>query len=172
MDDYREEVERLACERTGEPFYNSSIDHAAVIVEKMFRHADHEVCIVSSHLNARVFGRDEVVEEAQAFLGNGKHRIRVVIEDGPETLSEGHGLIREFARHPGSVSIRRMPEQVRGKIDYHFAVADGDSYRFEPDKSKWEAVAAFGDPKGAENLKKVFNVIWDASAEVPLPAGA
>lgn len=172
MDDYREEVERFATERTGAPFYNSSIDHAAVIIEKIFRHASKEVCIVSSHLNARVFGRDEVVEEAQAFLGNGTHRIRVIIEDEPDTLSEGHAMIREFGKHPGSVAIKRMSPKVREMVKYHFTVADGDSYRFEPDKSKWEAVAAFGDTKGAENLRKVFDVIWDASAEVALPAGA
>jgi hypothetical protein len=172
MEDYREEVERLALERTGEPFYNSSLDHTAVIIEKMFRHAAREVCIISSHLNARVFGREEVVNEAQAFLGNANHRVRVVLEDNIATLSDGHELIREFRKYPESVEFRHMSEPIREVVKYHFTLADDDSYRFEPDKTKWAAVAAFGDQQGASRLASAFQLIWDASTPAIIPSPA
>lgn len=170
MDDYREKVEQLARERTGEPFYNSSIDHAAVIIEKMFRHADREVCIISNRLNARVFGQEEVVKEARGFLSDTNHSVRILLEDEAETLSEGHPLVEELRQHPKSYEVRKIPQQLVDVLNYHFTLVDDDSYRFEPDKSKWEAVAVFGDKNGAAKMRTAFDAIWKASASIELPA--
>jgi hypothetical protein len=170
MDDYRDEVERLARERTGAPFYNSSIDHAAVIVEKMFRHAAEEVCIISNHLNARVFGQEEVIFEADAFLSNANNRLRIILEDDVSMLSEGHPFARIMRSHPHGYEIRQMSPKMRELVKYHFTLADRDSYRFEPDKAKWEAVASFGDNEGAANLRSAFEAIWNDSTTVSLPA--
>lgn len=170
MDEYRSDVERLARERTGEPFYNSSIDHAAVIVEKMFRHANSEVCIVTEQLNGRVFGKDEVVEELEGFLSTAGHRVRILIENDISTLSEGHPFLRALRYHPNGYEMRRLSPELRDDVDYHFTLADNDSYRFEPSKSEWVAVAAFGDKETATRLGDVFNALWAGSDDVTLPA--
>lgn len=172
MDDYRAEVERFASERTGDPFYNSSLEHAAVIIEKMFAHARNEVCIISSHLNARVFGRDEVVDEVQAFLGNANHKVRIILEDDFSALSDGHELLRELRKHTDNVEVRQLSDGLKDVVKYHFTLVDEDSYRFEPDKSKWEAVAAFGDVASASKLKSIFDSIWGNSRPVSLAIAA
>jgi hypothetical protein len=170
MDDYREEVERLALERTGEPFYNSSIDHAAVIIEKMFRHAAREVCIITKNLNGRVFAQDEVVSEAQAFLSNANHKVRILMEDDASCLSEGHAFVRGLRQHPGGYEMKQIPATLLEAVKYHFTLTDDDSYRFEPDKNKWEAVAAFGDKPNADRLRSAFESIWRVSPDITLPA--
>lgn len=172
MDDYREKVERLARERTGEPFYNSSIDHAGVIIEKMFRHATREVCIVTSRLNGRVFGGDEVVREARGFLSNADHRVRILMEDDGSSLSEGHPFVEELRQHPKGYQIKQMGETVANELSFHFTVADEDCYRFEQDKSKWEAIAVFGDTRGAERMRSVFETIWNSSSSKDIALSA
>lgn len=170
MDDYREDVERLAVLRTGEAFYNSSIDHAAVIIEKMFRHAKSEICIITKQLNGRVFGQDQVVDEARRFLSNANHSVKILMEDGPNSLSEGHPLVQELKQHPAGYEIKRLPNDLMADVQYHFTVADDDSYRFEPNKNEWVAVASFGDKKGAKRLREVFDALWAASDHIDLRA--
>jgi hypothetical protein len=52
---------------------------------------------------------------------------------------------------------------VSGDIEFHFAVADCDSYRFEQDKNKFHAIGAFGDREGAEHLQGIFEDLWKIS---------
>jgi hypothetical protein len=169
MDEYREKVERLACERTGEPFYNSTIDHAAVIIEKMFRHAKNEVYIVTKQLNGRVFGQDAVVREARGFLSNTDHKVRILMEDDASSLSEGHPLVEELRQHPMGYQIKQLKPEVARKLEFHFTGADKDSYRFEPDKEEWEAIAVFGDDTGGERLHSVFGSMWEMAKDIQLP---
>lgn len=170
MDDYRNDVERFAKERSGEPFYNSSIDHATVIVEKMFKHAKSEVCVITTRMNGRVFGQDEVVDEVEGFLSDSGHKLRILMEDDLSAVSEGHGFLRAIKRHPNECEVRKLPERLRDGIEYHFLLADNDSYRFEPNKKEWVAVAAFGDKVGAERLKGVFDALWMASDDMDITA--
>lgn len=170
MDDYRNEVEQLALAQTGDSFYNSSIDHASVVIEKIFRHATDKVCIITKKLNGRVFGQDLVVKEARDFLSNANHKVRILMEDDASCLSEGHRLIEEFRQHPGSVEIKHIPLEISNKLEVHFTVADGKSYRFEPDKEKWEASVAFGDEDGGGALERYFESVWEKSEAVKLPS--
>ena len=172
MDDYRIDVERLAQERTGEPFYNSSIDHAAVIIEKIFRHAKSDVSIITKRLNGRVFGQDEVTQELEGYLSDAGHKVRILLEDDPSVLSEGHAFVRVLKNHPQSFEVKRLSTEALPHVDYHFTLADDDTYRFEPNKNEWVAVAAFGDLKGAERLRSVFDSLWAMSDPVELPASA
>lgn len=167
MDEYREKVERLAREHSGEPVYNSSIEHAAIIIEKLIKHAKSDVCIVTQRLNGHVFGRREVVDESAAFLSDASHKFRILMEDDRSSLSEGHPLIQEGLQHSG-FEIRRIDPEVTNKIDFHFTLADSDSYRFEPDKNKWEAVGVFGDDKGAKRLRQIFDKIWELALPLDL----
>ena len=49
------------------------------------------------------------------------------------------------------------------RYDFHFVLMDDNSYRFEPDKSKFGAIAAFGDDNTGKNLESLFEKIWAAS---------
>ena len=49
---------------------------------------------------------------------------------------------------------------------FHFVVVDDDSYRFESDKTKPSAVAAFGHKEGAENLNEIYEYLWDQCERV------
>lgn len=165
MEDYREQVERLARERTGESFYNNSPDHASIIIETLLGSAQREVCLLTHALNPDVFAREEIVGAAQKFLSDGTHSLKILIESDPsETVSTGHPLAQELVQHSNS-EIRMLPAWILSDIPYHFTVADADSFRFEPNKDKWEASAAFGDERSGRKLQNVFDRLWQISTE-------
>ena len=170
MTDYREYVQRLARERTGESFYNNSADHAAIIIENLLATAREKVCFVSTKLNPDVFGRVSVVNAASTFLSDTSHKICVLMETDPnETVDPKHSLVAEFRLH-NNVFFRRMNDAQVDFIDFHFTVADANSFRFEPNKEAWEASAAFGDERNGRKLDNMFNTMWDRAEFVAMPA--
>jgi hypothetical protein len=169
MEEYRETVRRLAGERSGESFYNNSPGHAAIIFESLLGTAEHEICFITTALNPDVFGQSEVVDAAQRFLSNGSHRMRILFEQEPnEAVSTGHPFVQEINQH-NNIEARQLPPFLVDNLPYHFAVADADSFRFEPDKSKWEASAAFGDERNGRKLQSVFDSLWESAIPAHLP---
>ena len=167
MDEYRARVRLLASQRNGEPIYNASTDHASIIVETMFAHANEGVCIYSGGMNARVYGREEVVTQAKLFLSNPTHFAKIILES-PETV--------DFREHPffkavcenNNVTVRVISSELSKMIKFHFLLMDNDSYRFETDKTTHVAVAAFGDAKGAREMATLFETLWINSLTLEL----
>lgn len=169
MEEYQKYVRRLAQERTGESFYNNSPSHAAVILEALLDNAREKVCLITTSLNPEVFGNEGVISAAQKFLSDGTHVMQILIETDPEeSISTGHPLAQELVQH-NTVAVRRLPPTLLTEMNYHFTVVDADSFRFEPNKSRWEASAAFGDAANGRKLQGVFDSLWEMSAPAHLP---
>jgi hypothetical protein len=165
--EYKKRVEQLARLRNGEPISNGSHDHAAIIIEQMFKSAEKQVSILSGNLNARVYGRTDVVEQAKLFLTESERRVRILLESHDPLILKDHPLF-ERLRNNENLSVKVVPEELREKYEYHFLVMDDDSYRFEPTKDAPTAVAAFGDKKTAENILNIFNMLWEVSTEASI----
>ena len=160
LEDYRERVESLARERDGRPVFNGSLDHAEIIVETMFSHARNHVSILTGKLNARVYGTDEVREQARLFLADADHSVHVLMEDSDPADIKDHPFIEEFSKYT-NVTFKVVPKDVQDIYDFHFLVMDDDSYRFESDKKSPTAIAAFGEKEGATNICNIFNQLWE-----------
>lgn len=166
LTEYREFVRSVASNRNGEPIYNASVEHASIVIESLFANADRRVDVLSGIFNARVYGRESVIEEAKLFLGSSaKNRLRIILEkDAPEDR-----MIHPFFKACGSmpnIELRVAPQKVQDMYGFHFVVVDDDSYRFESDKTKPSAVAAFGHKEGAENLNEIYEYLWDQCERV------
>lgn len=159
MEEYIERVMRAAAERKGEPVFNGSIDHARVIATAMFKHARKSVDIFSCDLNARVYGPDHVLDEAEFFLANKDHKVRVLLEKIPENDGTKHPFFKRFSGY-SNIETRVLDKNMAKQINFHLMVADNDCYRFEQDKKNVAAIASWGDPKGGEHLKSVFETLW------------
>lgn len=165
IEKYREQVKIAAEARNGEPVYNGSLEHAAVLAEAMFAHAQKEVCILSGELNARVYGREKVVEQANLFLADPEHKARILVEDQTSLDWINHPLLKALEDND-NVEVREVPHFLKDRYKFHLIVMDGDSYRYEPDKNEPMAIAAFGDAKGGENMQNIFSILWNESKPV------
>ena len=167
---YRKKVSAAANARIGEPIYNDRIDHAVIILTNIFSHAHNSVRILTGRLNKDAYGRSEVVSDALRFLAYSEHKIYILFED--------QDLVEEQNQHPfltavlpfDQIQIRRVPDDWQAFYDFHFILADDDSYRFEHDKNQFGAVAAFGDRPGGKNLERIFRQIWESSTPIERPS--
>lgn len=167
LEEYRQFVRSQAREQDGQAIYNESIEHASIVVENLFKNAEKKIDVLSGSFNARVYGRDEVVKEAELFLASSlENKLRIILESDSEESRSLHPFFRACSHFP-NLEVRIAPESVQNQYDFHFVVMDGTSYRFEGDKTKPAAVAAFGDEAGAQNLDKIHSLLWD---QCQLPA--
>ena len=168
LTEYRQFVRSLASKRDGEPIYNASVEHASVVVESLFANADSQVDVLSGVFNARVYGRDPVIEEAKLFLGSSaKNRLRIILEeDSPEDRTI-HPFFKACSELP-NIELRIVPQDLQELYGFHFVLVDDDSYRFESDKTKPSAVAAFGHKEGAANLASIYQDLWDQCEAVDI----
>lgn len=162
MVDYIEKVRRAAILRNGEPLYNGSVDHAAVLAEAMFTYAQKSVDILTGELNARVYGSTIVLDRVKEFLSTSSCQVRVLLERPDLVDHQDHPFFVAFSGRQ-DVKFRSLPETLPELIPYHFIVMDRDCYRYEADKTKQQAVAAFGDPVGGKKLAGIFEKLWEVS---------
>ncbi len=163
---YRQLVKKLATERDGTPVYNGSLDHAAIIVENMFANAQSYIGILTGKLNPRVYGVEEVVEQARLFLAEPNHKLEILLEDKGAAVTRDHPFYAAFLDF-SNVSIRTVPPEMSTLFDFHLLVMDNDSYRFESDKRQSAAVADFGDVTGGKNLRDIFDQLWSVACKNP-----
>lgn len=149
-------AERLT-KHDGTPIPNGTVAHASMLVEAMFKNASNSVRILTGELNARVYGTPEMIAAARQFLVNSDHQL--------EVLFEGNFDDNEAVRHPllaavghfSNVKLWRLKPSLRERVLSHFSLMDSDCYRFEGDKSKPSAIAAFGDAQFTKKLSDIFN---------------
>lgn len=160
MDEYLQLIEKAIKNRDGTPLPNGTLDHARMLMEAMFRTASKSLRILTGTLNARVYGTPEAIERAKQFLANPAHTLSIIFEE-PFTAEQAdrHPLLAAV-RHFPNVKLYSLKPELRDRISSHFAVTDEDSYRYEADKTKPSAVAAFGDKEGmAGTLTKTFDLL-------------
>ncbi len=161
LEEYREFVRSRAMKRNGQVIYNESIEHASIVVENLFKSAEEKIVVLSGSLNPRVYGRDEVVKEAELFLASStENKLQIILEQDSKKLRDVHPFFITCSRFR-NLEVRVATPKVQDQYTFHFVAVDEDSYRFESDKNLPAAVAAFGDRGGATNLSDIHSQLWN-----------
>ena len=160
--DYLYRVELASKWRNGEKLLNGSLSHAAAIIKQMIGDADRSVSILSRNLDPRLYGRNRTLATTARFLDENPGEMRIILEEKDSDELSQNSFVRRFKDHP-RVKFRFIPIHEQSRYKFHFLVADGDTYRFEPDKAKTTAVVAFGDMEGGSNLELIFETLWNRS---------
>jgi len=158
LQQYREFVERVASERSGELIFNRSESHAAIVVEYLFRTATCEINILTQRLYTPVYSAPELFDAAKDFLSKPTARLNIISE---EEIQDDHPLIKGLldAGFGQKVSRRMMTPEAVASTPFDFAVADGACFRFEPDKKSMAALVKFGDETFGKTLAEKFQEI-------------
>jgi len=163
---YKDLVDRLARERSGETVLNGSAEHAAVINERMFTYAESTMDILSRRFDPRIYGTEELIEAARLFSGSPERKTRIALEQADAAEFVNHPFAKEFLDND-NIQVRQIPAPWHDAIEVNFTVMDGDSYRFEKDKKEAVAIAAFGDKEGiAHRLSNYFESVWAGSSPI------
>jgi hypothetical protein len=112
-------------------------------------------------LHVPIYGEQCLIEAAVTFAQRGG-QIRILSE---EKIRSSHPLLSELRSCGGNVETRVMSEKVTQSTRFHFAVADAQYFRLEPDKSKLNAFAQFGEPGTGKILKIAFDRLYQSSTQ-------
>jgi len=153
IDQYRTAVEALANEKPNKRFSNKGAQHAAVVVEQIFRGATDTVRVFSGSLSSDIYLQEPVKASIQQFLQRPNTSLWVITQTAIDPATEA--FIRRIATE-GRVVVVSAPESAR-ELGNHFMVADGRAYRFEVDGKNREAVVNFNEPGIATALAASFD---------------
>ena len=166
LDEYRNRVNTIAWKRSGNSIYNGTLAHAAAVVEALLANARKDVMILTTDLNTRIFGRDDIVMHAKLFLASDAgNRLRILMEVDKPQNRRLHPLLQGLAEY-GGLSLRHVPEDLQASYGFHFVAADDDCYNFGRDKSKPFAIATFGNKESSSGLVRFFEEAWDRCTEL------
>lgn len=157
-DDYRRYVEKLSnAGNATEVILNRSSEHAAVVVEFLFRRAEYEMEILTNELAEDVYGVPGVIAAAQSFLERNLNASIHILAEKP-VVRASHPLLRSLDQSGlgDRVHLAFIPEATQKTYNFNFAVADQKSYRFEETRTTREAIVQFGDAKFGAQLHSVF----------------
>lgn len=146
-DTYRKTVSRLFSEQSDQIIDNGRSEHAAVLFENFFKHAESTVRILCQNLSPAVFDTDEVIDAARGAIERGV-LVKVCAQ---KQIESGSRFFREF----GS-----KVEHCKCSSDFtdgpNFSTMDHKGFRFESDPSKHVASASANNPKLATQLAGIF----------------
>jgi hypothetical protein len=169
--DYREQIDRLIRGESDLKFMlNGSEDHAAIIVERMFAHAQTEMRILTRRLDPAIYARDELIDQAQSFASDPTTDTRIIVEDISDASLRLHDL-SALSDLP-NFEIRRLPQDFAEKIEFNYSVMDRTGYRFEEDKKQVNALVRFDDGRFANEAADYFDTLWRISSPAPQPVEA
>lgn len=165
---YRDKIDRIITEASGEIVLNGSHDHASIILERMFSRAHESVCILTRKFDPRIYCDAATVDAARKMLGDNSRRVQVLIEDPEATSQNGNPYFEELASI-GNIEIKVIPERLKAPISINFALMDESGFRLEKDQSGTTAIVCFGNREITPRLKSLFDQVWSKSKTVVRP---
>lgn len=179
LENYQEVVRSAILNRTGSPLLNGSVDHAAMITQEAFNNAKTSVRILSHKLHPDCYGKAGVLNAVKYFLADESHKVDILVEsslwDPANTFPwESHPLLGEIAASnrdmSGQVRVSRVPLKWAERYSFNFLIMDDYGFRFEEDRERPTAVAAFSPPNvkspQVANLSGIFDRLWSDSEAI------
>ena len=162
---YRSAVEILASTKDKMRFDNKGQEHAASVLEMMFKYYD-EVRMYSGEMSADVTDNQYFMQALNHFLNDGTKKLYIFLDDIPNEADQSHALKKIYSFvNDETVIVKKAPKDFIDELRaifkeedaYHFAVADDKAYRVEFDAKNYKASCSYNKPEKAQILKSVFD---------------
>ncbi|HUK99662.1 MAG TPA: hypothetical protein VLX29_02270 [Nitrospirota bacterium] len=172
MDEYRRLVNKLADSKENVEIPNSDAAHAALLIATFFERAKKEICLFTGELFKDVYDNEEIRINASAFLKRPRTLLRIAYQKSHswDELRKQSSLLEYLFSLPADIIKGKIQVYNASKIpedwSRHFALMDGEAYRYELDHVQRTAVANFGDNENAKKLATIFQVISEKGEQV------
>lgn len=159
---YREIVERCMVYNINEDINNDRPEHAAIIFEAFFRHAKSTVRIFAKNLDAKVFGKPEILDLASKAIARGATIQILLQEDKPQKSAFSEFI---FSQDRKKAFISQVPVNLRAG-GLNFSTMDSRAYRYEQNPMVTSAVANMSEPTFTERLIAAFDLLVPISTPI------
>lgn len=170
MDEYKNYIADLAESKSSDIFYNSSPDHAAIVMGTIFNNSKSGLRIFAGNMCSEVSTNDYYLDNLSKYLEQGGS-VKVLLNDHKENffqtkvfeLLSFHSFI-----NPASVSVKTYSGKVKltkNDSEVHFTIGSSNSddtvqmYRLEDDIVNYIAYGSFNDSITSTILKTIFDKI-------------
>lgn len=164
--EYQEYINQLAERDQNELFYNSSEDHARVVLSKIIEKSKQELYIYCGNMTTyTIFDNKDYLAAFEKFLTGENSKVKILLSDYQESFFNKDicNLLSKYCR---KVEIRRTGNKDEIKFDdkpIHFTFADGKMYRLETDIENRMAIGNFNDPDSVKVLYNIFDSYFKIS---------
>lgn len=153
---------------------NSSMDHAAAMIEELFRNAQGTASIFTGHLEHQVYDRHELRQATVEFLKKEGNKLNIILqlkdEAEKESLNKNKfiALLKEFKE---VVNIYEADSIKLKELKNHFMVVKtitgNYALRFELDIEKHIATGTFNGGELGKKLSNFFESSLTQGAAIP-----
>lgn len=171
MEEYKKFLKQLADVNSDKFVNNSSVDHAAAMIEELFRKANGEVRILTDHLNPAVYTQTGVKEASVEFLQKKDSRLKVIMQFNEEntTSPSGNGFLSNLKEFKDKITLYKADAEQK-KIKNHFMVSTTDknnyALRFETDIESHIATGTFNAGEPGKTLCVYFDKMVESIAPI------
>lgn len=167
IDIYKEALKKLSDENSTEYINNSSIDHAAAMIERLMLQAQGTMRIFTDHLKASVYNRPDVKKAAFNFLEKKDNKMVIMMQlndpedDAREENLSKNGFLVFLEKYKSQITVYKTIDKKLKSLNKHFMVIttkdDKHALRFEVDTDKHIATGTFNDKDFGEKLIGFFD---------------
>jgi len=166
LTEYKRVLEKLANTESKEYINNSSMDHAATMIEVLFNNSKGLVCILSDHLHGEVYDRTELKKCVEDFFKRDENNMIDVImqlnvEPDEKKLLQ-NGFVTFLDQFKDRVRLFKAIDENLKSLKNHYMIArttkDNFAFRFELDTNDHIATGTFNDENRGEKLYNYFTL--------------
>lgn len=163
-------TDNLRAYTLGETDHEFEVDdrnELAGIVLDMVEQSRRQVRIVSRHLDAPLYDRDDFIRALSVLARRSRYsEVQILVHDSTPAVKDDHRLVALHQRLSSHVHIRRIHSDYK---DYNSALllADNRGMIYRPYADRFEARVNYHAPVQVKELDKLFDDIWQISPPDP-----
>ena len=161
--EYQKRIEQKAKEDSSDLISNSTAEHAKILIATIFYKASKNIKILTGYLNPLVYDDRRVIDSIIWFLRKPNTKVEIVVQENHSSLNSNE--LVNSTKDKSNCTIKEANEQDKNE-EYHFIVADGKSFRYEPNKEKSVGIGCFNNTKFASLLTTKFQEIFKRAKKI------
>lgn len=132
---------------------------------KLVSAAQHQIAIVSRHLDPLVFNNEEFSQATLMLARRARYsNIRILVHDPNPIIKNGHRVLELTQRISSKIEIRKICENY-SQFNQSFLVADNIAYIHNIKSDLYDAEVNFKDKDKSKELMETFKNIWEQSTQ-------
>ncbi len=137
---------------------------AALALARMARRS---LVIFTQDLEPSVFDQNEFLDALRSLVtGSSRVSVRILLVDSNRARREGNRLVALAQKLSSFIEIRKPHRDYLGMSEA-FVVADEEGILYRKLGARWDGLMDLHDPLRAREKLKLFNDIWQRSAQEP-----
>ena len=173
MTEYAAYIEKLALKNSDEIFYNSSEDHALIVLKNIVKKSKKYIKTICGNLCSEMSNDEEYLTLLDGYLSGDKSRtLQVLFDNNYNDGFKQKPIYELLSKYPNQVTVRKLNN---GYVTYddkpvHLTVSDDQFFRLETDIGEKMAWGRFKDSENSKVFRDAFDRFFtdEDSTEIPL----